>query len=376
MSPIEHILLYLLFFVGLFIFSKEIKGKITAQKFWRMATFIILMFSIIEGCRYGRGQDYIGYKDRFEHIDLLEETQKGFVFIMLTLKSFGCNYVLAFIVYSLIFALGLMLFIRTNFSVQDSRWMFLFAILAMLLKFENMIRQFLAFPFLLLCITFYFRKEWWKSFFSMLIMLSIHTGLIFSIICAVGFSFVRKQLNCKYSLLSLFIAYYVVPKGMLADFASSMLGGFDLSFLGNENLNNYTQDADRWLGGDSYLENTEQTFFAELLQFFFECAAIYISYWALKIRKNDKILLFYNMMIIGFVTCRLCFGYEILYRLTEQMRFFWFVPVAYALGTSTKLYGIKRNYINVAKYVIVIYNFLLYARFIFLYPDAKFVWMV
>ena len=162
---------------------------------------------------------------------------------------------------------------------------------------------------------------------------------------------------------------------MLADFASSMLGGFDLSFLGNENLNNYTQNADRWLGGDSYLENTEQTFFAELLQFFFECAAIYISYWALKIRKNDKILLFYNMMIVGFVTCRLCFGYEILYRLTEQMRFFWFVPVGYSMRYLPSQGKANKAFV-VTKYVIIIYNVLFFSRFIFLYPEAKFFWMV
>ena len=80
-------------------------------------------------------------------------------------------------------------------------------------------------------------------------------------------------------------------------------------------------------------------------------------------------------MIIGFISCRLCFGYEILYRLTEQMRFFWFIPIAYSFGFSLVQGTVNKTFI-IAKYIVIFYNILFFSRFIFLYPEAKFFWMV
>ena len=116
MSPIEHIFLYLLLFLATFLCSLRIKSNTSSKDFWRIMMVPIILFSVIEGCRYGRGTDYLSYKYRYEYIDLLEETQTGFIFIMQVLKGIGCNYVLAFISYTLILSLGLVWFIKSNFT--------------------------------------------------------------------------------------------------------------------------------------------------------------------------------------------------------------------------------------------------------------------
>lgn len=278
MSPIEHIILYLFLFAGTFSFCFKTKRNMSSKDFWRMALVPIVLFSVIEGCRYGRGTDYLSYKYRYEHIDLLEETQTGFVFIMQLLKGIGCNYVLAFIFYALILSLGVVWFIKSNFTLKDSRWMLLFALLALQPKFENQVRQFLAFPFMLVSFTYFFKKQWVKTALFFIITISIHTGLFFSYVCFLPLYIWRNKLiNYKLAIIFLAVSYFIVPKGMLADFASNLLGGVDVSFLGNESLTHYTEDSDRWLGEDSYLKNAEQTSFTITLQFLFECAAIYIS---------------------------------------------------------------------------------------------------
>lgn len=376
MSPIEHIFLYLLLFFVTFLCSFKIRGNLSSRDFWRILIVPIVLFSVIEGCRYGRGTDYLSYKYRYEHIDLLEETQAGFVFIMQVLKGIGCNYVLAFISYTLIFSFGLVWFIKSNFALKESKWMLLFALLALQPKFENQVRQFLAFPFMLVSFTYFFKRQWVKTALFFIITMSIHTGLFFSYMCFLPlYIWKNKIINFKLAILLLAVSYFIVPKGMLADFVSNLLGGVDISFLGNDSLTHYTEDSDRWLGEDSYLKNAEQTVFTMTLQFMFECASVYVSYMALSVRKNEKVLLFYNMMIIGFISCRLCFGYEILYRLTEQMRFFWFIPIGYSLGVSL-CQGKNNKAFILAKYVVILYNVMLFSRFIFLYPEAKFFWMV
>lgn len=376
MSPIEHIFLYLLLFLATFLCSLRIKSNSSSMDFWRIMMVPIILFSVIEGCRYGRGTDYLSYKYRYEYIDLLEETQTGFIFIMQVLKGIGCNYVLAFISYTLILSLGLVWFIKSNFTLKESKWIFLFAILALQPKFENLVRQFLAFPFMLVSFTYFFKRKWLKSATFFFLSMSIHTGLFFSYACFLILYICRnKIINYKIAILLLAASYFVVPKGILVDTVSNLLGGFDVSFLRNENLTHYTEDSERWLGADSYLKNAEQTSFTMTLQFLFECAAIYMSYFVLSVQKNEKIILFFNMMIIGFISCRLCFGYEILYRLTEQMRFFWFVPVGYSMRYLPSQGKANKAFV-VTKYVIIIYNVLYFSRFIFLYPEAKFFWMV
>ena len=378
MSSIDHILLYSLFFVVLYSFSKKSIQQYSEKGIWNLAIFTILLFVFIEGCRYGRGVDYLSYKYRYEHIDIFEP-QKLYLGINQFLHFIGANYVGAFMFYSLIFIVGTFYFIRNTFDRQEARWMYLGAIVSMLLKFEAFPKQYLGLPFILCAIPFMFeRKTWIIAILLVLLGLNVHSGLTFLVLAIIGsYYFLKRTLSIKYWLFLLFIVYYILPPGLLTGFCTSILQSLNLnSLLASDHVAAYIDNGDRWLGEDSFIEATQQTFLTKIMQFLFESSVLISSSLALLMKPNRKILFLFNITAIGFVFYRMFFGFEIFARLFGQLGIFWFVPMGYAIYALTNINWAPKQRLIMKSciYYAILYQVLYFARFIFLNPEATYVW--
>ena len=378
MSPLIHILLYLVLFISLYIHSKN-KYKLKNESlFWIASIGVIILFTIIEGCRYGRGADYLSYKYRFENIDIFEP-QKLYLAINEFLHFLNADFVGAFMTYSLIFIVGTFYFIRHTFDRGYTKWMYLFAILAMLYKFESFPKQYLGLPFILCSIPYMFEKrKWWYAFIFILLGLNIHSGLTFLVLALIStFILLKKTLPLKYWLIALIVVYYILPPGFLSSIFTSALQMLNLdSFLLSDHITHYVENSDRWLGEDSVIESAQQTFVTKTLQFLFNASVIISTLKALQIKYDPKIMCFFNITAIGFIFCRAFHGYEIFARLFGQLDIFWFIPLCYSLYvySHSSLQKKEKKLMKACLICAIAYQVMFYGRFIFLNPGAMYVW--
>lgn len=373
MSSIVHIIIYIYLILILYFFCR--KNPTTNVTFWKYAFIPIMSFAIIEGFRYGRGVDYIPYKYRFEHIDIHEESQIVFLWLMQILNSIGFNYIGVFITYSFLFITGTFFFIKNAYSRDEAKWMYFFAFLALTVRAESMIRQFIAQPFIFASIPFIFNKKWIPALLLIIVAINIHTGVLVQvplIICS--YFLIKKTLNWKIWVIILFAAYYIVPNGILVTTFTNILSVLHLdNLLISVDLMHYIEDSDRWLGEGSIIEAAEQSFFTMTLQFLFESSIIYSSYKLLINYPNQKVLFAFNIAVVGFILCRLFHGYEIFTRIMGQMDMYWFIPVGYSFYLYKK-HNIKIKQIKLSLFIICLYQFMFWARFVFLNPEAMFFW--
>ncbi len=382
MSPFLHILLYIILISVFYSFSKNIINIKYRNSFWIIALIPILTYSLIEGCRYGRGVDYFSYAYRFEHINPLDEPQIIFLGLMNFLDFIGFDSVGAFITYSFLFILGTFFFIKNTYKYDEAQWIYFFALLAMTLRAESMIRQFVAQPFIFASIPFIFRRKWLPAALLILVAINIHTGVIIQvplIICS--YFLIKKTLNWKLWVIMLFIVYYVLPTGILVPVFTNILSALHLDgLIASEHVMHYIENSDRWLGEGSILEAAEQSIFTMTLQFLFEVSVIYSSYKLLMKYPNQKVLFAYNITVVGFILCRLFHGYEIFTRMMGQMDLYWFIPVGYSfiilfkdkISSDFRLKELLK--IKMALFLLCFYQFMYWSRFIFFNPEAMFYW--
>lgn len=373
MSSIIHIILYTYLILVLYFFCK--KSSSISVGFWKYAFIPIISFALIEGFRYGRGVDYIPYKYRFEHIDIYEESQVVFLWLMQFLNSIDFNYIGAFTTYSFLFISGTFFFIKNTYNSDEAKWMYFFAFLALTMRAENMIRQFIAQPFIFASIPFIFKKKWIPALILILVAINIHIGVLIQIpLIVCSYFLIKKTFNWKIWVIILFVVYYIIPNGILVTFFTNILSVLHLDNLFiSESLIHYIEDSDRWLGSGSIIESAEQSFFTMTLQFLFESSVIYSSYKLLIRYPNQKVLFAFNIAVVGFILCRLFHGYEIFIRMFGQMDMYWFIPVGYSFYFIKK-YNIKTKSIKLSLFVLCIYQFMFWMRFVLLNPEAMFFW--
>lgn len=376
MSSIEHIILYLILFIVFYFFSKNSKIHIKTSHFIISCIIPILTFILIEGSRYGRGNDYLPYKYRYEHLNFLEEPQILFYSLMKFLHELNFSYVGAFRTYALIFIIGVIFFIRKSFKIKEAQWMYLSAIFALLLKMEFMIRQYIAMPFIFCFIYFLFNKKWLQAILCIIIANGIHSGTLFGVpFILVSYFFVKRTIHFKYSIIILFATYYIIPNGIFTNLATELLGALHLdAILASDHLTHYIEESDRWLGEGSYLIASQQSFLTMTLQFLFESSVITVGYYALKNRPNQRVLCLYNITIMGFVFCRLFHGFEIFNRMFDQLAIYWFVPVGYAFSIYFKQSILKNHIYLCCTIILILYLSFFWGRYIFLQPNAIFYW--
>lgn len=393
MSPIIHIVFYIFLVSCFYCFSlgQESSFKSSNTSFWKKALIPIILFILIEGVRANRGHDWPAYRYRFEH--LYDEDQIGFYYYVLFLKNIGFNYVGYFMCNAAVFIIGMFYFIRSSFDKQIAAWMFLFLFMGLTFKAESQIRQYIAMPLIFVSISSLINKKKIIASIFLIIALSIHTGTIVCFIAFVySFFFLKKKIPIACVLIALFCAYYIIPGGVLTDLFSPLLSKFQMdNSLSGEHFVHYIEDQERWFGRDSYLKETEQTIVTKSLQFLFEVSILFLSSKLLDFLQNRSeeskvcpevrckrinyqfLLASYNLICLGFVLERLFYGFEIFQRITNQLYIYWFIPAGYALYFYRHSF-IRGGLCKVAIHVAILYQILYWGRFIFLCPDAEFVW--
>ena len=373
MSNLDHIVLFTLLF-AVFFFITKWNQKFLNKHFWAIASVPILAYSLVLGCRYGWGHDYLWYKRRFENPYWYADEDPGFRILNLFLQDIGFNYVGAFIFYSFVLIVGAYVLVR---DYKENKYMLALFLPATLLFSTFPIRQAVAHAFVFLGFHFMNRKKWIWCVFMIVCMYSIHPSSIITFsVCGALFFVVKKPFPCNVSI----IVYIVIAlaSDIFRNFFFDISNHISTYIVLDNKFQSYINQSDIWFGKEGLREDWEQGTLTLFLSMAFHMSMIYMGWVALKYRPNNQIIYLYNSMVIGFILLRLFFTLEILRRIADPFVLLYFIPTGYAISficrQSSNLTKKEKNFCRFSIVFILIYIALYWGRFILLSPDYKFFW--
>lgn len=375
-------------------------GKIVSKRknYWGPCFIIIVMFTLIEGARYGRGVDYLHYLDVFNYN--LEDNQVLFTSINNFLKILGVTAEGAFFFYAFPFIWGGLTLMKP--MRKYAMYMFPLFLMSTIAIHESFPRQAFSLSF----VFFYLAKlnnilensshkkiiikQWAELFILALVAYSIHSIAIVGIfVSTLAMIFLKRPFPWIFSVPILLLGKFVISKS----FDFSYLNGL-LQFLGssNEKFSGYVDNADMWFSADAMNDAYNRNIIIELLEAFGCCSLAYLGNKLLLKAKENKnnineqvkmgaILLgnhynlyvsLFNISIIGLVILETFYDLEIVRRVAYCWSIFWFVPVSLIL-----YYRKSKIFSNFDRLLMFGFFFWVweYIRFLFVWQDVPmFIW--
>ena len=373
MSSLDHIVLFTLLF-AIFFFLTKWNQTFLNKHFWAIASVPILAYSVVLGCRYGWGNDYLWYKRRFENPYWYADEDPGFRILNLFLQDIGFNYVGAFIFYSFVLIVGAYVLVR---DYKENKYMLALFLPATLFFSTFPIRQAVAHAFVFLGFHFMNRKKWIWYALMIVCMYSIHPSSIITFaVCSALFFIVKRPF--PYQILIPIYIVVTVAADIFSNYFFNFFSSISSYLVLDNKFQNYIDKSDIWFGEEGLNKEWEQGTLTLFLSMAFHISMIYIGCIALKYRPNNQVAYFYNGMIVGLVLLRLFFTLEILKRIAEPFVLLYFIPTGYAISftynnssilTKREMFLCRFSIIS-----ILIYLVLYWGRFILQSPSYKFFW--
>lgn len=227
--------------------------------------------------------------------------------------------------------------------------------------------------------------------FTYELMYSKHTKKIKIIVCTFLF-FVAVGIHSANSvilllILSLFLFFRTsipltvsIPLYIIGSYIISNLG--DLGFLqpildvlsssnSDSRISEYAQQSDRWFSADAKEDAYTRNALVKVFEACGNIALLYLGHKALKMKKDVRLITFYNLYFIGTFIQQSFMNLEILNRMGADIMVFWFIPLTLVLSNSYTL--IKRGSIlNKIMGLFLVWWIYSYIRYIFT-PDNNMV---
>lgn len=321
--------------------------------YFKCSLACVLAFSLIEGARYMRGNDYAHYLDVYNYD--LEDGQKLYTWFCDLLKYFGVPDYLSFFFYALIFSTCLFIFLYRY--KKGAHLIFPLALIALLFFHEFMIRQELSYAFVFLYLSSLFsmsselqihkyklRFRWRRNYYLNLALcmlfatcaLSIHTGnFLVILVLTILYCFKIEAINWKISIPILIFAAYVFPSLMDLSGLEPIL---NVLFSGSDKLSSYTGRFDFWFGQESMNEEYTRNPLVMVYELLGHFSLMYLF-----CRINSKIAFslpvktLYNGYVIGTIVLNAFRNLEILNRMGYVFYILWFIPLSGVLLISRRV---------------------------------------
>lgn len=385
MSGIDHILLYCIMLLLAYIYDRQCRNSshslVNAEDNSSVLTLFLLglVFVITEGLRYGRGVDQVGnYGPFYLHCMNAKAWFQDFetLFVWINQAVYAVDpfrlvfkYGSIFLVYALLFFVCLYAYYKDK--RRETSLFLVFAILATNYITEWTIRQGVSFSFILLGYH-YLEHERWKSMaVAMFLGFSIHHGNALAAGLPVLFYFFlnKQALPWKITVPLFVIMEYTMQVSFFQDFIKSISSYVDLSTFGG-NFVGYMQDnalsheaevSEEWVRGTM----------TQLLTVLFYSSVLLIGAEACKVKP--KINYIYNAFVIGIMIYEPFRLAGSITRMFNVLSCLWFIPMAYAAFNYKEICR-SCKYVKWAAVGFLVYLLSYYGRYIFLNPEANYVW--
>ncbi len=294
-------------------------SKDTSKKVFLFAP--ILVISLNEGLRFGRGIDYnvyyFTYRDIISGFDVRANEP-----LFIALCKF--NDFLGFPYQGLVYLMSLILIVSGVLYLRNHKSVILLALpLFMVFTFdaENLMRWFTAFSFLLIGVSYLEQDKVKKYILFVIIAFLFHSGIVVVAPIFFALHYVKKPLlnpllSCG---IYLFIYFFFKTRFML-NFVQYMN-----VFSGMTQFSGYVENADEWLTGTANFVAQKLNIGVVIMDLFI----IIIGYKVLKYKPQLTYL--YNLCLLGTVLSPALYQIEILYRICLLFKLFQFLIIAYAV---------------------------------------------
>lgn len=318
------LLVSVLTFCGWGIAQKDKTGK----DFWKWATPALILYSLIQGLRYMRGQDYYHYKQDLEG-NLFTDYQDQIYLLWLDLfHSTGLHYAVGFVFYSFILFLSFLLVVKR--FPKTAMWA-LPLFLLMLPETENLIRQYFATSFFLLALYSLYNNKRKKVIIFLLICLGIHFSSFIPMLLLLFILTVKieNKINRPWLLVAIYIFVYYFWEPSWFSFITDSL---KMKNLNDDSISaHYIGNADRWFseeGSISLVLGTKKataSIISKSVNFLSNASMIWYGYIAMK--NNKKINIIYWFSYFALIIKTLGGDIEMYSRISQW--FIYLTPILY-----------------------------------------------
>lgn len=385
MSPFDHILLYCLLYFVAECFERQKNARIPMAKFLFVAQFVL-----VEGLRYGRGPDF-KYVYGPEYLKCLtnnllrEDMDPLYMLIIKSVRSIdpfvdALPFGAIFMVYALIFVFCL-LKLYSSFK-NSTKHFFLFALLATLFLLENPIRTGIGFSFMLSAIYFLSKTNFgtWKTdknlrwaILFLLIPPFIHKGDALGCVLILTFCllFDKKVISWKISLPILLIFELSSAATGLMNTLFGYLSGLDMILGADDKMQHYLDYSTFENEMESSLDG-QRSVFTQILAIGYYSSMIIVGYIVSKAKRHSVWI--YNLFVCSILIAEPFRLLGSLVRMFTPTSVLWFIPMSIAAYYYNEF---KSNKIFVVCYwFFIAYLTMYFGRFVFLNPEAQYVWSI
>lgn len=321
--------------------------------YWLAALPAIVVYSLVEGLRYDRGYDYMHYKKVYEYAFNLDAYYSSssfepvFQILNKAIHLFGAPFYVAFIAYSIVLIIGGLSFIRERTHI--AMYSLPAFMMATIVQSETLVRQFIAFGFVLLSIRPLLNNQWLRSAVFFAIATQIHSSTLVFLPAIAVFRLVRNPFYGAAVVIPAFLLTFMWKP----EYWGSYYGYFQHLSLGASAGQSYLDNADFWFSGERQ-QVFETSTFSLFRNGLADVILVYFGYRLPRYKDDAFLRLSFHLFIVGLLTQKLTYRIEILHRLHLYFYMFWFIPFAYIVRDALHEKG--KSIVYKASAVVLIVN--------------------
>lgn len=258
--------------------------------YWFAVMPVIVVYTLVEGLRYGRAADYFTYLDAFTGLDVLYSEP---LFLLFT---DAINYLNAPFYFGFLISSFLLIF-SGCFLVKRIRFIALYAIplfyLATIVQSENLVRMYFAFSLFFISIAFLLDRKPKKLYLYLCLAFLTHYSIIFLIPFLILFLKFKNPFKNIYIILGIYLTFNLVQ--LSQGFIISVITLFDGLGLYQE----YISNNKNWTIDDTIDSSLGVVYYLRL--YILPIIILILGYGLLKKYEPLKLHLFYHLYFVGII---------------------------------------------------------------------------
>lgn len=257
------------------------------SEFWKYAKWIVLFYTVVEGLRWGRGNDYYHYWYDVTKADFTVYSDPLYLWWIHIVRALDIPFVIPFSIYSCLLITGVTLVVKR--FPKSAVWSYLLFEWLITVSAENFIRQYIGVAFILIAFYYYLNDGENKKvmMFAALITASlIHLSALLPVTLFLLFIYIPKieKALIPWIYIGLYCVFFFLWDNSYLSEYVAYLTLLDSDVLGS--FSSYVDNADRWFSDAGVLEDYAAASLVTSVMTFLR--NLYVLYFGCKFAAIDK----------------------------------------------------------------------------------------